>query len=150
MIAFYVKNNTPYFTGPMPQVYEKNSVWLTSNMAGVTNIKDRDKIVAGLKYHKWVMENPAEFYTAIGTTSPSKKFNEGEEFKKHPYYKYSVPFFKALEVAVPAYQHELSTKLEAAESFNVGLQKVLAGEMDTKEALAGVCREWDEILKEMP
>jgi ABC-type glycerol-3-phosphate transport system substrate-binding protein len=147
-VPLYVGEKIPFFTARYPKFYGKDVVDTGSNLAGVTNIKDRDKIAAGMKYHKWVMQNPATFFDALGTVPSNRKYAEGDEFRKHPWYPHLKPFLDTLETAVPYPQHELSTKLESANAYDVGMQQVMAGKLTAKEGLARLEKEWNDILAE--
>ena len=148
VIPLYVGEKVPFFTVRLPKFFANDVVDMSSNMAGVTNIKDRDKIAAAAKYHQWVLQNPAIYFDALGTVPASKTFAESDAFRKHAWYPHMKAYIDTLETAVPYPQHELSTKLETTNAFDVGMQQVLTGKLPAKEGLARLEKEWSDILAE--
>jgi ABC-type glycerol-3-phosphate transport system substrate-binding protein len=148
VIPLYVGEKVPFFTVRLPKFYAKDVVDMASNMAGITNIKDRDKIAAAAKYHQWVLQHPAIYFDALGTVPASKQFTESEQFRNHAWYPHMKAYIDTLDTAVPYPQHELSTKLESTNAFDVGMQQVLGGKLPAKEGLARLEKEWNDILAE--
>lgn len=150
IIPLLVDNKVPFFTVRYPKFFADDIIDISSNMAGITNSKDKDKIAAASKYHQWVLKHPVEYFNALGTVPANKTYAESAEFKSHPWYPYMKPHLDSLPTAIPYPQHELSTKLESANAFDVGMQQVLSEKISPEDGLARLEKEWNDILADMP